>query len=355
MINLRYHIVSVVAVFLALGIGLALGSTFVDSILVNELEDQVNQLDLAQEEAVELKNQAEVERDLELQNNQALRTQIVALENDHLAKLAELQEANDQERQALINQAELESESTKSLLNSVETLAPRGRLSGTSWVLLAPTAAERSVIAEIRKLLTRSDGEYLGTLWIRPSMDFEDEETVQELSEMYGEQVPREKVASATISNLATALSAARERGNAANVEVKEFIERLIEMGLVRYDRYQATSTIDELSNAVNSILIVNDPAHITLHQQLFVPLIQEISDRGARGVGAILELKNPNTPRGEVVDRIRNDSGLAKTWSTFDDVDSFEARVGLLVGLDRLPIVGHYGDLPTAEERYPR
>ena len=108
MINLRYHIVSVVAVFLALGIGLALGSTFVDSILVNELEDQVNQLDLAQEEAVELKNQAEVERDLELQNNQALRTQIVALENDHLAKLAELQEANNQERQALIKQAELE-------------------------------------------------------------------------------------------------------------------------------------------------------------------------------------------------------------------------------------------------------
>ena len=73
-----------------------MGSTFVDSILVNELEDQVNQLDLAQEEAVELKNQAVVERDLELQNNQALRTQIVALENDHLAKLAELQEANDQ-------------------------------------------------------------------------------------------------------------------------------------------------------------------------------------------------------------------------------------------------------------------
>ena len=76
MINLRYHIVSVVAVFLALGIGLALGSTFVDSILVNELEDQVNQLDLAQEEAVELKNQAVVERDLELQNNQALRTPV---------------------------------------------------------------------------------------------------------------------------------------------------------------------------------------------------------------------------------------------------------------------------------------
>ena len=50
MINLRYHIVSVVAVFLALGIGLALGSTFVDSILVNELEDQVRNMIIRNEE-----------------------------------------------------------------------------------------------------------------------------------------------------------------------------------------------------------------------------------------------------------------------------------------------------------------
>ena len=119
MINLRYHIVSVVAVFLALGIGLALGSTFVDSILVNELEDQVNQLDVAQEEAAELKNQAIAERDREAQNNQTLRTQIAALEDDHLAKLAELQAANDQKRQALIEQAELETESTKQNANEL--------------------------------------------------------------------------------------------------------------------------------------------------------------------------------------------------------------------------------------------
>ncbi|MED5360919.1 MAG: copper transporter, partial [Actinomycetota bacterium] len=78
MINLRYHIVSVVAVFLALGIGLALGSTFVDSILVNELEDQVNQLDLAQEEAAEQKDQAIADRDEEVQNNEALRAEMSA-------------------------------------------------------------------------------------------------------------------------------------------------------------------------------------------------------------------------------------------------------------------------------------
>ena len=44
-INLRYHIVSIVAVFLAVRIGLALGSTFVDSVLVSELEDQVDKFE----------------------------------------------------------------------------------------------------------------------------------------------------------------------------------------------------------------------------------------------------------------------------------------------------------------------
>ena len=35
MINLRYHIVSITAVFLALGIGLTLGSTFLDRVTVD--------------------------------------------------------------------------------------------------------------------------------------------------------------------------------------------------------------------------------------------------------------------------------------------------------------------------------
>ena len=42
MINIRYHIVSITAVFLALGIGVALGSTFLDRVTVNVLDDQIS-------------------------------------------------------------------------------------------------------------------------------------------------------------------------------------------------------------------------------------------------------------------------------------------------------------------------
>ena len=42
MINIRYHIVSITAVFLALGIGVLLGSTFLDRATVNVLDSQIS-------------------------------------------------------------------------------------------------------------------------------------------------------------------------------------------------------------------------------------------------------------------------------------------------------------------------
>lgn len=45
MINLRYHIISITAVFLALGIGLTLGSTFLDRVTVDHLESQLTDVE----------------------------------------------------------------------------------------------------------------------------------------------------------------------------------------------------------------------------------------------------------------------------------------------------------------------
>ena len=46
MINLRYHIVSITAVFLALGIGLTLGSTFLDRVTVDTLKHQLDTVEV---------------------------------------------------------------------------------------------------------------------------------------------------------------------------------------------------------------------------------------------------------------------------------------------------------------------
>ena len=47
MLNFRYHIVSIVAVFLALGIGVIGGTTVVDRFTLDFLEDEVARADRA--------------------------------------------------------------------------------------------------------------------------------------------------------------------------------------------------------------------------------------------------------------------------------------------------------------------
>ena len=84
-------------------------------------------------------------------------------------------------------------------------------------------------------------------------------------------------------------------------------------------------------------------------------PLIEEITKRGGVGVGAVAQLDATNQQSDHAVDRIRNDSSLSIAWATFDSVDALLGREGLLVGLDSLPDVGHFGELPSAESRFPR
>ena len=42
MINFRFHLVSLIAVFLALGLGILVGSTVVDQGIVNRLDSEIN-------------------------------------------------------------------------------------------------------------------------------------------------------------------------------------------------------------------------------------------------------------------------------------------------------------------------
>ena len=156
-------------------------------------------------------------------------------------------------------------------------------------------------------------------------------------------------------SNIASWLTAGGEASSKDVELVDEVIEQLANQGLVRHDRYLSLMTPDQLSSGDIRVLFINDAAHLAVHHEVLIPLLKEITERGERGIGAVVELASQNSPIGEVVNKIRNESGLAESWSTFDDVGSSEDRLGLLVGLSRLPSVGHYGSLSSADERFPR
>ena len=173
MINLRYHIVSVVAVFLALGIGLALGSTFVDSILVNELEDQVNEFKLGRDEAIEIADLAVAETEGAREKIEALGVERLREKQLHDLELEDLRRSSTEQVRAIRELSDAQQKTSTLTLNAIETLIPRGRLEGTSWMIVAPSGIDLVTMSEIREILARSDGEYLGTLWMQPAMNFE--------------------------------------------------------------------------------------------------------------------------------------------------------------------------------------
>ena len=360
MINLRYHIISIVAVFLALGIGLALGSTFVDSILVNELEDQVDEFEADRQEAITQKDEALAVKDaalaakeLVLEAKNEIQRGAAAQVERHRTELTRERDAAKTQRDALIEQSEIDAAAHNSLLNTIEMMMPRARLGGTSWILLAPTGIDSAIAWKIRDLLTRSDGEYLGTLWIEPTMNFENPETLDALNRLYGNDQDEMDAADLTVSGIVTTLLVQDLLTNSDVETTPMLISELRDIGLLRFDRYLSTRDLESISNSANRILVVNDPGHFDLHEGFFIPLLQQISQTVEVGTAALAEVALEGRSRGRIVNRVRNDSLLAQSLSTFDDVASFEGRLSLLLGLARLPAVGHYGDLYTSEGRF--
>ena len=360
MINLRYHIISIVAVFLALGIGLALGSTFVDSILVNELEDQVDEFEADRREAITQKDAALAARDtalaakdLVLEAKKEIQLEAAAQAERHRAEVTAERDAVKIQKDALIEQFEIDTAAHNSLLNTIETLIPRAHLEETSWILLAPTGVDSALAWKIRDLLTRSDGEYLGTLWIEPTMNFENPETLDELNRLYGNDEGEMNIADLTVSGIAASLLTRDALTNSDMDTTPLLISELRDLGLLRFDRYLSTRDLESISNSANRLLVINDTEHLDLHEGFFIPLLQQISQTADVGTAALVEVALEERSRGQIVNRVRNDSLLAQSLSTFDDVVSFEGRLSLLLGLARLPDVGHYGDLSTSEGQF--
>lgn len=123
MINLRYHIVSITAVFLALGIGLTLGSSFLDRVTVDNLKDR---LDAVQERV----DRSEAESDL-------LGDRVDDLEDRDRALAAELPERMLQGRLTAVPVVVIAAEGTDQELvdTTVAALASAGADVGGSWWL----------------------------------------------------------------------------------------------------------------------------------------------------------------------------------------------------------------------------
>ncbi|WP_419920438.1 copper transporter [Candidatus Poriferisodalis sp.] len=338
MINLRYHIVSIVAVFLALAIGLALGSTFVDSVLVSNLEFQVDQL-----------------------------------EEDTLAAIAERTEAVEARDEALasIDAARAERGEVEDL---VRPYLAQGRLSGTTALVVAPEGADTDAVAAIRARLVATDAELGGVLWLSDGLRLDDAAVRRQIADAFslaGDS--RDAVRRALRFLVPQALyrpdEAGSSTGERADVEVvpdaaaldgfsrgfasvpttRTALTVLRDLGLVTHDGTGAVA-LHRLGGETLRLVVVTDAASAGLNTEFVFDLLDVIAAEGHEGTGVIVEIPALATDDsaagagyGSVLAGVRSDEVLSSAFSTVDAVDTFSGDLALLVVLENLPEVVHF------------
>ena len=340
MINLRYHIVSIAAVFLALAIGLALGSTFVDSVLVSNLESRVDQLQADTESAIERQAQAEE-----------------ALSGAEAARDAALASV----------------EAARSVRFEVEDLVrpylPQGRLSGTTTLIIAPESTDRAAVAAIRARLDATDARQGGVLWLSDELRLHDPVVRQSIAEAFslagdsGNAVrralrflvpqalfrPAEAGSGRTPGDDVNAIADSGvldgfSRGFSSVPPTRTALTLLRDLQLITHDGTGAAA-LHLLGGEQLRLVVVTDAAATGLNEDFVFDLLRAIADDGHSGTGVIVEVPAPGAAGvgyGTVLRRVRADPVLAGSFSSVDDIETFSGDLALLVALERLPAVNH-------------
>lgn len=310
MINLRYHIVSIVAVFLALGIGLALGSTFVDSVLVSNLESQVDQL-----------------------------------EEDTVLAVAERDAAVDRQEELLIEKREFDALATP--------LLGRDRLADRSVVIVAPDSVEREQLDRLRDLVVSSEASFAGVLWVTNSFDLRDGATRSAVAQELDLAGDSEAALTRALTFLITQAFFSPEEAGTADGAVPSVLTVLRDAGLLVYDPTFGGGEISRLGSATLDLLFVTDAGAELINQQLIAPLLTEFEDDGYAGRSVLVEIDS-DFDYGEVVALVRSSAELRAAVTTVDGVRDYEGALAVMLALAELPDVGHYGRLASADSRLP-
>ncbi|MGH9112484.1 MAG: copper transporter [Acidimicrobiales bacterium] len=318
MINFRFHIVSLTAVLLALGIGLVLGTTFLDDATVKELKNQLEGL--------------ETDLDQEGSRNTALRRQLDDFE-DEAAGL-------DEQLGARLFDGLLQDD-------PVLVIAPAGIADESVDGVIAALDQADADVAGVWKLTERlalDDAEEVTDLATALELSTDDADRLRDNLAMQLADV----LFGASDQNIQTGLQTApAEPGVAA---------RLREAGFVEYELPDsADGDVVRLPPGGLRIAVVSGPGSAVPTGEVLLPILVDLASDDAVPVVAADPSLVPDEGSGDgdeeqprLVTAIRDDDELSQRISTVDDLDRVAGRVATVLALVDAepgdPRVGHYG-----------
>lgn len=323
MINFRFHIVSLTAVLLALGIGLVLGTAFFDdatvSLLRNQLDGLNNELDAAEAENAELHSRLE-----------SLSTEDAELDE----QLGERVLAN--------------------------------RLTGERVLVIQPEGLEGDPEDRVLDALDQTGAEIAGVWRLTGRFALDDDDEVSDLAtalDLATEDVDR--LRESLTQQLAEVLFAAMDTagspgpgviGQSSEPAEPELLAALHEQGFVDYELPEGNDTgVVMLPPDDLRVLIVTGEGAIPPDDLVLLPMLTRLAADGGVPVVVASPLPREDEPQeGEeepptpLVTAIREEDVLSERISTVDDLDRVAGLLAVVLALEDatpgLPVIGHYG-----------
>lgn len=297
MINFRFHIASLIAIFLALALGVVMGSTVVQRAIVENLRDRIDKVSA----------KADRQRD----DNDKLRSEIGHL-NDYAEQSA--------------------------------PYAVSGQLTDQAVAIVAERGLDESTVQSQLALLRAAGARAPGILWLDGAWNLPDNATANALRTAIGSTTRSTRVLRTEALN-ALALRVAQGPRPAGEPDV---LDGLAKGGFVTLEGLGnedvAAATWPEAG--ARMLLLGGTQSSITAPGATR-DLTRALVNANAPTVVGELYVDGDNAPdRGEWLAPIRSDDQLKTAVSTVDDVDLVQGRVASALALADLArgVVGHYG-----------
>jgi len=338
MINLRFHLVSLVAVFLALGLGVTMGASFVNRATVDTLRDRVD-----------------------------------AVEGSYKDRGALLDTLSKQLQQV--------DGSAETLVGAQSPVLP-GRLSGRPVVLVVPDGVPGGSLAAAEQALATANAVRPGTIRLTTALGMKDEGLGAKVKSKFGlKGGSAAELQEAVLAELGDALAtlSAPVAGSTGGVTrpggpspdltqvaaARQLLRDLADLGLVKLDTSGATAgaALPDVVGATYLMVVSTevdaaaDEAVVTLAEDVAqsapstvtVGELAPVRDKG--GVPS-----STTVPDASLLGALRSDDELASRLSTVDDLEEAFGRLAMVLALQQegTGTVGHYGNGSGATAPFP-
>lgn len=306
MINFRFHIASLIAVFLALALGVVMGSTVIDRAIVDGLHDQIKRV--------------ETNADAQRADNAQLRT-----ERDQLNEYA----------------------------SQSAPWAVAHQLTDQAVAIIAERGVDEDAVKAQATLLRQADGMVPGILWLEQPWSLGgDGKSADALRTALGSTTQRDKELR---SEAITALARRLAQGAAPPSE-PDVLDALAKAGFVTLEGIgDGDVSAATFPGTGVRALVLGGPASTITAPSTSVELTRALV--AAETLTAVGELDPDEvTNRGVWLAPIRNDDQLKAVVSTIDDVDLVQGQVAGALALADLArgVVGAYGTGTGAQATVP-